>query len=283
MTLHDNYGGYSWESIRGVDYPVCTNQLNNVALRTRMYVDGKLTNTIPIGITMFIGGRGGEICGVFTQTPSSNTVYHDATRFSSDRDDYVVGKNADNQLLIGVPCTVTYQANGHGTAPTAIKVASGSTITEPTELTASGWTFGGWYNGDTKFDFNTPITEDTTLTAKWVKKPTYTVTIPADVNCSDHNSASAVVSAEYDVGELYTLSVTVASENNFRLKADYDDSVLIPYTIMCDDTRLSTGQTEILSVSGSGEQNKTLNFSVDPNQMYAGAYSDNLTFYISLN
>lgn len=236
-------------------------------------ITGAMSDEASIGLTM-------QTSHVFTN--STNTAFNEPSKFFSDSEGYMIGKNADGQLLLGEPCTVTYQANGHGTAPTAVTVASGSVITEPTAPTASGWTFDGWYYGDTKFDFSTPITEDTTLTAKWLKNPTYTITIPADVNCSDRNSASAVVSAEYDVGELYTLSVAVASENNFQLKADYDDSVLIPYTIMCDDTQLSTEQTEILSVSGNGEQSKTLNFSVDPNQMYAGAYIDTLTFNISL-
>jgi len=181
---------------------------------------------------------------------------------------------------------VTFNVNEHGIAPDAVDVESGKTVTAPIAPTVDGYILSGWYKEEecsNVWNFETDtVASVTTLYAKWLKNPAYTVTIPADVNCSNSNSASAIISAEYDVGEFHTLSVAVTSENSFQLKADYDDSVLIPYTIMCDDMQLSTGQTEILSVSGNGEQSKTLNFSIDPNQMYAGAYSDTLTFNISL-
>ena len=43
---------------------------------------------------------------------------------------------------------------------------------QPTDPTRNGYIFMGWYTdaeGTTKFDFNTPITENITLYAKWVK------------------------------------------------------------------------------------------------------------------
>ena len=48
-------------------------------------------------------------------------------------------------------------------------VEDGETATKPeTDPTKSGHTFVGWYTeSGTKFDFNTPINEDITLTAKW--------------------------------------------------------------------------------------------------------------------
>ena len=68
--------------------------------------------------------------------------------------------------------TVTFDANGHGTAPTAQTVASGATASEPTAPTADGWTFGGWYKEagcSNAFDFNTAITGNITLYAKWTE------------------------------------------------------------------------------------------------------------------
>ena len=69
--------------------------------------------------------------------------------------------------------TVTFNANGHGTAPAEItNVLSGSKISKPTDdPTAAGYTFGGWYKeaGCTNaWDFaNDTVTTDTTLYAKW--------------------------------------------------------------------------------------------------------------------
>ena len=77
--------------------------------------------------------------------------------------------------------TVTFDANGHGTAPSAITgVEYNSTITAPTEPTAAGWAFGGWYkeSGCTNaWNFTSDkVTGNTVLYAKWTALPTYTVT-----------------------------------------------------------------------------------------------------------
>lgn len=66
--------------------------------------------------------------------------------------------------------TVTFNANGHGTAPDAQTVIQGDKAKEPTAPTATGYTFGGWYReaGCTNaFDFNTAINANITLYAKW--------------------------------------------------------------------------------------------------------------------
>ena len=70
---------------------------------------------------------------------------------------------------------VTYNANGHGTAPEAVTADYGSKLTKPANLTASGYTFGGWYTDEdcnTAWDFdNDTVTADTTLYAKWTVVP----------------------------------------------------------------------------------------------------------------
>ena len=61
----------------------------------------------------------------------------------------------------------------HGDAPTSQNVPYNKTATNPGELTAEGYTFIGWYADEahkTKFDFNTPITGDTKVYAKWTAK-----------------------------------------------------------------------------------------------------------------
>jgi len=62
--------------------------------------------------------------------------------------------------------TVTFDANGHGTAPTAQTVQSGQTATRPADPTEEGWVFGGWFTEaecTNAFDFATPITGNITL------------------------------------------------------------------------------------------------------------------------
>ena len=60
----------------------------------------------------------------------------------------------------------------HGKAPASQNVPYNGTADDPGELTAEGYTFGGWYTDNTyttKFDFTKPITGDTKVYAKWEK------------------------------------------------------------------------------------------------------------------
>ena len=60
----------------------------------------------------------------------------------------------------------------HGDPPTSQNVPYNKTATDPGKLSAEGYTFIGWYADEahkTKFDFNTPITGDTKVYAKWEK------------------------------------------------------------------------------------------------------------------
>ena len=51
------------------------------------------------------------------------------------------------------------------------KVLRGQKVSNPAAPTKSGHTFTGWYLGDEKYNFDTPITAPLTLTAKWEKVP----------------------------------------------------------------------------------------------------------------
>lgn len=64
--------------------------------------------------------------------------------------------------------SVTFSTNGGSSVDTQ-KVLRGQKATTPTDLTQAGYTFGGWYDKDNTFyDFNQPVTEPITLTAKWL-------------------------------------------------------------------------------------------------------------------
>ena len=67
-------------------------------------------------------------------------------------------------------CTVTFNANGHGTAPEPLSGNSGYKLNKPDDLSAPGYGFGGWYTDEAlenEFDFNTALSDDVTLYAKW--------------------------------------------------------------------------------------------------------------------
>ena len=87
------------------------------------------------------------------------------------------------RVLVTEVYTVTFDSYGGTPVPPAQEVEYGLTATKPADPTLKGYTFAFWYLGEdeqnaTAYDFNTPVTENITLTAKWnINK--YTVTFNA--------------------------------------------------------------------------------------------------------
>lgn len=65
--------------------------------------------------------------------------------------------------------TVSFDTAG-GSKVASQKVREGARVSEPADPTRSGHSFDGWYKGDAKYDFSTPVTADLTLTARWRAK-----------------------------------------------------------------------------------------------------------------
>ncbi len=82
--------------------------------------------------------------------------------------------------------TVNFDTNDKAAAPDAQLIEKGEKAVKPSDPKAAGYSFAGWYanqacTGDA-FDFDTPITADTTLYAKWIES---TWTVSFDPNCED--------------------------------------------------------------------------------------------------
>ena len=65
--------------------------------------------------------------------------------------------------------TVTFDADGQ---TEDVSVKEGEKVSAREAVQKDGYTFLGWYLGDQKYDFDTPVTADITLCAKWEKKET---------------------------------------------------------------------------------------------------------------
>lgn len=69
--------------------------------------------------------------------------------------------------------TVTFDGNGHEIAIAAQTVEEGGRASRPSDPTAEGLTFGGWYENAAcegeEYDFSSPVTGDLTLYASWSK------------------------------------------------------------------------------------------------------------------
>ena len=112
---------------------------------------------------------------------------------------------------------VTFNANGHGTAPSAQTILDGQAATEPSDPTASGWEFGGWYEeaGCTNaWNFATTLTADKELFAKWTEIQGGSVTLTAGVG-------GKVSKDNENWGSSATITdITTNQEVNIYAKAD---------------------------------------------------------------
>lgn len=60
---------------------------------------------------------------------------------------------------------------------TTIKVKENNTLAVPATPTKEGYTFEGWYLNDEVYNFNSKVTKNITLVAKWTKNPVISYTI----------------------------------------------------------------------------------------------------------
>lgn len=70
------------------------------------------------------------------------------------------------------PFTVVFSMNGHGEEIASQDVLDGDPAEKPDDPKEEGWIFGGWYTDQDlkeKYDFDSPVTKDTVLFAKWTK------------------------------------------------------------------------------------------------------------------
>lgn len=157
-------------------------------------------------------------------------------------DQQLLLKAKTSPLLLGSQptYTVSFDVQGHGSAPTSQSITSGEKVQEPTAPTADGFTFGGWFkesgcNNAWFFDSDT-VTGELTLFAKWISTdPTVTFdvqghgTAPASQTVSSGSTISepAAPTAEgYSFGGWYK---EAACNNAWNFASDTVTSDIILY------------------------------------------------------
>ena len=167
-------------------------------------------------------------------------------------------------------CKVLTYKNGEDVY--AVQVVNGKASAPDTPV-KSGYRFVGWYNGNAKWDFDTPVTENLTLTAKWEKIHTSAPSAPRyDVAVSDGAHGSVTVSPK-SASKGSTVTVTVTPDKGYALETlaitDKNGNAL-------DLTDQGGGQYTFTMPSGPVtvtatfmDDNTMLNFFVD---VPAGAY-----------
>lgn len=166
-------------------------------------------------------------------------------------------------------CIVTFM---NGSSQYAMQVVKDKASAPDTPV-KSGYRFVGWYSGDAKWDFDTPVTENLTLTAKWEKIHTSVPSAPRyDVAVSDGAHGSVTVSPK-SASKGSTVTVTVTPDKGYALETlaitDKNGNAL-------DLTDQGGGQYTFTMPSGPVtvaatfmDDNTMLNFFVD---VPAGAY-----------
>ena len=154
----------------------------------------------------------------------------------------------------------------------AMQVVNGKASAPDTPV-KSGYRFVGWYNGNAKWDFDTPVTENLTLTAKWEKIHTSAPSAPRyDVAVSDGAHGSVTVSPK-SASKGSTVTVTVTPDKGYALETltvtdkngsalDLTDQGGGKYTFTMPSSPVTVAATFM-------DDNTMLNFFVD---VPAGAY-----------
>lgn len=165
--------------------------------------------------------------------------------------------------------TVTFM---NGSSQYAMQVVNDK-ASAPDAPVKSGYRFAGWYSGDAKWNFDTPVTEKLTLTAKWEKIHTSAPSAPRyDVAVSDGAHGSVTVSPR-SASKGSTVTVTVTPDKGYALETlsvtdkngsalDLTDRGNGKYTFTMPSSPVTVAATFM-------DDNTMLNFFVD---VPAGAY-----------
>lgn len=126
--------------------------------------------------------------------------------------------------------TVTFQSEGG--SEVASQIRANAPAARPADPTKEGHTFIGWYNGESEWNFETPVTEKLTLTAKW-QINRYTITF-------DTAGGSEVAPITQDYGTTITAPANPAKTG--YTFAGWDKT--IPTTMPAGDMTITARWTE---------------------------------------
>ena len=126
--------------------------------------------------------------------------------------------------------TVTFQSEGG--SEVASQIRANAPAARPADPTKEGHTFIGWYNGESEWNFETPVTEKLTLTAKW-QINRYTITF-------DTAGGSEVAPITQDYGT--TITAPANPTKTGYTFAGWDKT--IPSTMPAEDMTITARWTE---------------------------------------
>ena len=209
-----------------------TGTLNNVIVTDTMWVEGKVTS-------VQVNGTETDL----TKSDTGDTYFYKIESLSEDAKvvitytyqtkDADIGKlenkvtvtanevpggetdTPDTPVDVKNVFTVTFNSDGGSTVDPQ-RVVDGEKAIRPADPTKDGFTFAGWYLGETAYDFDTPVTGNITLVAHWTDTKTYTVTIaPADITVYTGGEAYGAIVGEN--GEIVSASTSGLPEPGYHI------------------------------------------------------------------
>lgn len=134
--------------------------------------------------------------------------------------------------------TVKFDSNG-GSKVSSKEVTSGSKVSKPSNPTRTGYKFGGWTLNNKAYDFNSKVTSNITLVAKWTSK-TYTV----KVSSVDEYSPARILSVYEDGSKIsfkqinYTDGTMLCSSKGNINKSDIEGETKLQ-VVLSDGTKVT--------------------------------------------
>ncbi len=213
-----------------------TKTLSSIAITTApattTYTAGQNFDPVGMVVTATYSDNSTAEVKAYTVSPSGALAATDTSVTISYTEDGVT-KTATQTITVNPVIetfAITFDANGHGTAPAAQTVESGKTATKPSDPTASSWTFGGWYTEATctnAFDFSKAITGDVTIYAKWTEdktseEPSYIVTVGDNGSVAQGNDMTVTVKRNIDDNTCFSHFTGVQIDGKDCAAGDYD-------------------------------------------------------------
>jgi len=241
-------------------------------------VTGNFASGEMYAVSLKINAKSGyDISGLSAQNVSLDRAILDVF------EENVISDESFNGLYMlgdAMQYTVTFETNG-GSAIQPVTVGGGGTVAEPAAPTKAYFAFAGWYSDSNLtqvFDFNTPITGNITLYAKWTPSPVggmFLMTI--DLNGGTNTTSSPLtgevsanetmyftdnlngfiippsgkVLAGYEIdGVPYDPGTGHLVTQNFTLKLLWKDAPVTTYTVTFEANGGTGTMADVTGVSG---------------------------------
>jgi uncharacterized repeat protein (TIGR02543 family) len=160
---------------------------------------------------------------------------------------------------------VTFETNGGSGVDAVPPFDAGGVISRPADPTRAGYTFAGWYSDaelTQPFDFNTPVSADLTLYAKWTQNSSADTSQPSgdsgstDAQNSDTKPSVNLTQPIRQITQSSTPTYTVIAQNSAENSQSTTTTSANQTTRSAGETNSDSGSTSDADVLGAQDNRK---------------------------